>query len=196
VYAHGHAAAPSTPFWAKLHDKLRQRIEMLAEKVKSNPLGLPTKQAEEDRANHEHLLKVTSNEAESSLTLSKSEIFLTGLLAEMARDRRRLDDAPIVFLNTCESAQVWNGVKGSFIGFFLSRGARAVIGSESTIPVVLADVFGGEVLKEIFAGRSVGEALLSARLSLLKEHLNPLGLCYCIYGAADAHVVPPPNKQS
>ncbi len=93
------------------------------------------------------------------------------------------------------SAQIWNAVEGSFVGFFLGRGARAVLGTESTIPIVFADVFGLAVLKELFAGRTLGEAVLTARKALLGDQNNPLGLCYSVYGAADASLFPIPSDQ-
>jgi hypothetical protein len=193
LYAHGHATAPNTPSGLKYRDSARQQIEAIIKRMESNPLALSKTQSEALQDLHQQFLQVTANDAESSLSLSKSVVSLTSLLVEMARDRRRLDDAPIVFLNTCDSAQVWNAVDSSFVGFFLDRGARAVLGSESTIPVVLADAFGRTVLEAMLtAGSSLGEAVHKARLDLLNDSRNPLGLCYCIYGAADARLVPLP----
>jgi hypothetical protein len=84
-------------------------------------------------------------------------------------------------------------VEGSFVGFFLKRGARAVLGTESTIPIVFADLFGRAVLSEMFDGKSLGEAVKAARASLLAKQNNPLGLCYSIYGAADAALFSRPS---
>jgi CHAT domain len=111
-------------------------------------------------------------------------------LVALGGGRQKLVDAPIVFLNTCESAQIWNAVDGSFVGFFLDRGARAVVGTECTVPVVLADEFGREALAHLFSGDTVGEAVFKARVALLASSNNPLGLCYCIYGSSDAHLGP------
>jgi hypothetical protein len=190
LYAHGHAATPSTPAGMRFRDKARQQIEELTKRIEKNPLALSTAQFEQQRNILEQFKKVTSDGIDSLLTLSNSEVPLAALLGEMPPGGARLDDAPIVFLNTCESAQVWNAVESSFIGFFLDRGARAVLGSESTIPIVLADEFGKAVLREMFAGSSLGEAVRQARLTLLKEKKNPLGLCYSIYGDANASVFP------
>jgi len=54
-------------------------------------------------------------------------------MAHMSSDYRPIElrDAPIVFLNMCESAQLWSGLRNSFVGFFLDRGARAIIGAEA-----------------------------------------------------------------
>jgi hypothetical protein len=192
VYAHGHAAAPNTPLGVRYRDNAQQQIKALAQRMKSNPLQQSITQNEGFMDLEEQFLKLTRAGAESSLTLSKSEVGLTSLLVEIGGSRRRLTDAPIVFLNTCESAQIWNAVDGSFVGFFLDRGARAVVGTESTVPIVLADAFGRETLLHLFAGDSLGEAVLKARLTLLQLSKNPLGLSYCIYGAADTRLGPQP----
>jgi hypothetical protein len=189
VYAHGYAAGPSGPLWAKLRDQFQNRVEDLSKALKANTTGLSPDQIEEQLAINEELLNATKNATDTSLTLSKSTIALTQLLTATAEHPPKLKDAPIVFLNTCQSAQVWNGVKGSFLGFFLGRGARAVVGTECTIPIVFAEPFGRAVLKEMLAGRSVGEAVLMARLALLTENNNLLGLSYSVYGASDAHLM-------
>jgi CHAT domain len=190
VYAHGHAAAPNTPLGLRYRDNAQQQIKELTQRMKSNPLLSSDDPNWKDV--EEQFLKLTRAGAESSLTLSKSEVVLSSLLVQIGGARGRLADAPIVFLNTCESAQIWNAVDGSFVGFFLDRGARAVVGTECTVPVVLADAFGREALSHLFAGDSVGEAVFKARVALLASSNNPLGLCYCIYGSSDARLGPDP----
>jgi CHAT domain len=190
VYAHGHAAAPNTPLGLRYRDNAQQQIKALAQRMKSNPLLSTDDPNWKDM--EEQFLKLTNAGAGSSLTLTNSEVMLSNLLVQIAGARVRLADAPIVFLNTCESAQIWNAVDGSFVGFFLDRGARAVVGTECTVPVVLADVFGREALANLFSGDSLGEAVFKARLTLLATNNNPLGLCYCIYGSSDARLGPGP----
>jgi hypothetical protein len=189
VYAHGHSAAPGTPAGVRFRDKARQQIEELARKIEAEKL-LSTAGYERQIEALKQFKTVTSEGIDSLLTLSLSEITLTSLRVQMPPGGPRLADAPVVFLNTCESAQMWNAVEGSFVGFFLDRGARAVLGSETTIPIVLADAFSRVVLEAMFAGNTLGEAVHKARWMLLKDSKNPLGLCYSIYGAADARIVP------
>jgi hypothetical protein len=188
IYAHGHAAAPNTPLGIRYRNTARLKLDALGRQLEANPAALAATDIQDLRELHEQFLKVTRSEGESSLTLSQSEVELTYLLETIAAARVRLTDAPIVFLNTCESAQVWNAVDGSFVGFFLDRGARAVLGTESTIPIVLADVFGRAALESMFDGDSLGAAVHKARWHLLEQHRSPLGLCYCLYGAADARL--------
>jgi CHAT domain len=188
VYAHGHAAAPNTPLGLRYRDNAQQQIKELKQRMKSDPLLSSDDPDWKDV--EEHFLKLTRAGAETSLTLSRSEVVLSNLLVALGGGRQKLVDAPIVFLNTCESAQIWNAVDGSFVGFFLDRGARAVVGTECTVPVVLADEFGREALAHLFSGDTVGEAVFKARVALLASSNNPLGLCYCIYGSSDAHLGP------
>jgi hypothetical protein len=48
---------------------------------------------------------------------------------------------------------------------------------------------GGELHPELFlSGKSIGEALLTVRRTLLRE-LNPLGLVYTLYGAAELGLI-------
>jgi hypothetical protein len=187
VYAHGHSATPSSPAGLRFRDRVRQQIDEVAKEIEKNR-WLSTAELEEKKKILEQFKKVTSDGADSLLTLTFSAVTLTSLFVEMPPGGRRLGDAPIVILNTCESAQVWNAVEGSFVGFFLDRGARAVLGTETTIPIVVADAFGRAVLEALFQGSSLGEAVHYARLTLLKNGKNPLGLCYSIYGAADARL--------
>jgi hypothetical protein len=187
VYAHGHAAAPATPLGHRHRSNTRMALERLQQRIDRNPVlagqGLATR-----RELIQQLLKLTDGESDSYLRFEHSEAQLTYLLEQIAHSRVRLTEAPIVFLNTCESAQIWSSVSGSFVGFFLDRGARAVLGTETTVPIVLADAFGRAVLAGLFTGDSVGEAVRQARCQLLETHRNPLGLCYCVYGAADARL--------
>jgi hypothetical protein len=181
VYAHGHAAAPNTPEGHAFNNRIRQQIQAIAD----NPaLALSPDQIK----TYQLMLATTQDESISSLSLTNSEVSLNTLTNEVNEndDEIRLHDAPIVFLNTCQSAQLWNAVDGSFVGFFLKRGARAVLGTESTIPIVVADLFGRTVLMEMFGGKSLGGAVKTARETLLTAKNNPLGLCYSIYGTADA----------
>lgn len=193
VYAHGHAGVLNTPSSHACRDRARTQIEAFKKRRESAAeTGLDTTQTEAWIETYERYLDLTRNEAESLLTLTNSDIRLAKLVAAKSPDNRqiRFKDAPIVFLNTCQSAQIWNAIEGSFVGFFLSRNARAVLGTETTIPVVVSEEFGRLVLDALFKGATLGEAVLQGRRTLLAEKNNPLGICYTVYGAADARIGP------
>ncbi|MDI4656468.1 CHAT domain-containing protein [Xanthobacter autotrophicus] len=192
LYAHGHAAAPATPSAMALRDLTLAKLADVREELKRNAPGLPHAEVEQRLAALQALKDVVGQgDPASALILSLATVRLTDLLLGLPPDGARLADAPILFLNTCQSAQLWNGVENSFVSFFLSRGARAIIGSEATIPAVFADRFGCEVVRRIFQGDTIGEAVRQARLTLLQASRNPLGLCYSVYGAGDARLIPP-----
>ncbi|MCG5236286.1 CHAT domain-containing protein [Xanthobacter oligotrophicus] len=194
LYAHGHAAAPATPSAMALRDRTLAKLADVQEELKQNAAGLPPAELEPRVAALQALKDVVGQGDEASaLILSLATVRLTDLLLALPPDGARLNDAPVLFLNTCQSAQIWNGVENSFVSFFLSRGARAIIGSEATIPAVFADRFGCEVMGRIFQGETIGEAVRQARLILLQASRNPLGLCYAVYGAGDARLIPPRN---
>ncbi|MFG1179297.1 CHAT domain-containing protein [Xanthobacter versatilis] len=191
LYAHGHAAAPTTPSAMALRDRTLAKLADVEEELKRNAAGLPSAELEPRVAALKALKDVVGQGDEASaLTLSLATVRLTDLLLALPPDGAKLTDAPVLFLNTCQSAQIWNGVENSFVSFFLSRGARAIIGSEATIPAVFADRFGCEVMGRIFQGETIGEAVRQARLTLLQASRNPLGLCYAVYGAGDARLIP------
>ncbi|MFG1375758.1 hypothetical protein [Xanthobacter autotrophicus] len=192
LYAHGHAAAPSTPSAMALRDLTLAKLADVREELKRNAPGLPQDEVEQRLATLQALKDVVGQgDPASALILSLATVRLTDLLLALPPDGAKLADAPILFLNTCQSAQLWNGVENSFVSFFLSRGARAIIGSEATIPAVFADRFGCEVMRRVFLGETIGEAVRQARLTLLRESRNPLGLCYSVYGAGDARLIQP-----
>jgi hypothetical protein len=93
----------------------------------------------------------------------------------------------------CESAQLVPSLSESFIHFFLTRGAAAVIGTECPMTIAFAHPFGEVLLNGLLRGEDVGDALRSARQALLGLQ-NPLGLAYTLYGSATARFKPPPLR--
>jgi HEAT repeat protein len=94
--------------------------------------------------------------------------------------------APLVVLNTCDSAQLIPSFgDDSFVSFFLGWGARTVIGTECRMTVHFAHPFAEALLDAVLDGSSFGVALLHARRRFV-ECRNPLGLAYTLYGSASA----------
>jgi CHAT domain len=102
--------------------------------------------------------------------------------------------APLVFLNACDSAQLFPSFgDDSFVSFFLGWGARTVIGTECRMSVHFAYPFGEVLLDSVLDGDPVGLALLRARRSFIDKR-NPLGLAYTLYGSACAGFGPIPQS--
>jgi hypothetical protein len=107
-------------------------------------------------------------------------------LSRLYRDVEKLPTQPLVILNMCDSAQVTPSLSRSFIDFFLSRGARAVIGTECSMRPVFADFVCRRLFEALlFQDRPIGEALLQLRIEAA-DRKNLLGLAYTLFGVADA----------
>lgn len=136
--------------------------------------------ASRTNGNYGWLSKGHLGEDDSSLRLTKAKVELSDLwLCD-----GQYQEQPIVILNMCESAQVMPELSNSFVHFFLSRLAGAVLGTECPVPPQLAAHVGEAVMARLSQGRPVGEALLEVRQGLLLDHRNPLGLAYTLWGAS------------
>jgi CHAT domain-containing protein len=94
-------------------------------------------------------------------------------------------DAPLVFMNGCDTAGFSPAAPSDLVTRFIhGRHASAVIGTEVTIWELLAGEMAGLFLKRFLAGTDAGKALLEARRELLAKR-NPLGLVYTLYGSAN-----------
>ncbi len=102
----------------------------------------------------------------------------------------RIAGSPIVQLSMCDSAQVSASGK-SFVGFFLQRGARSVVGTEGPNPWSLAVKMDTAIIRRLFMGDSLGTAVWKVRQGLVKEDI--LALIYAVYGDADARLTSAPN---
>jgi hypothetical protein len=193
IYAHGHAATPATPAGNLWRASIGARLDTVKTRIAaSQPRASASDEALRDML--DQWMRATAGSRDSSIKLSLSEVTLSSLTDFGIDDGQeiRLRDSPIVILNTCDSAQLWCAVKSSFVGFFLDRGARAVLGTEATMPIVVADPFGRNVLNSMLCFQDpVGKAVLDARVGLLRDHNNPLGLSYSIFGDGAARVIAP-----
>jgi hypothetical protein len=124
--------------------------------------------------------------ARSWIELTYGKLYLDELYDRV----EELAGSPVVILNMCESAQVTPMLSESFVHFFLSRGARAVLGTECPMTIEFAHPFSDHLLHGVLAGRPLGEALLAARRRMM-ELGNPLGLAYTLFGLAVARFEPP-----
>lgn len=99
-----------------------------------------------------------------------------------------LGHRPLVVMNACDSAALEPDKAISLVRGFTYNGAGAVIGTETAIFPSLAYAFADAFLDgALTAGSSLGAALRSARLELLRLG-NPLGLAYILYGLPDARL--------
>jgi len=175
-YAHGNTRPSQADSDYRELERAVERIEALEE-------GSPQRKALEA---FYRLIKDPKFEPDESwIALSLGRLFLNDLRA----NPMRLNKRPIVFLNTCESAQVLPGLTDSFVSLFLERKARSVIGTECVMTNQFAHPFSEHLLRDLLTGVPLGEALRRARLHFMSRN-NPLGLAYTLYGSGTTRYEP------
>lgn len=98
---------------------------------------------------------------------------------------------PLVVIIACESAAASPDVAHAMFDQLRNVGATGVVGSEISIGVRLGREAGRMLMTDIAGGRSVGEAFLAMRRTLLRRH-NPLGLVLTPNAPATLHVCDDP----
>lgn len=98
---------------------------------------------------------------------------------------------PLVFLNGCGTGDYGPESYVSLIDDFLNAGASGVVGTECPVSEPFAEHYATEVLKRLFAGESMGQAMLTVRRELLQRYFNPLGLVYSLYAAHEIALAHP-----
>lgn len=110
------------------------------------------------------------------------------------RDEIQWDEPrPLVFINGCHTTALEPEQALEFVSTFVQLAhAAGVIGTEITVFEPLAQTFAENFLRKfVVEGKSVGEAVRSARLALLASG-NPLGLAYVPYAIASMQMVEQP----
>lgn len=168
-------------------DRLESHMEHLQ---KPNKYGLGWHYSLESKDVLELLLEIKShiiyfychgilgNDQATYLKMSGVKDFLSG--ADLRRKSILWDDPhPLVFINGCQTTALDPERAMSLVQDFMGTGGAGVIGTEITVFEPLATVFAEECLRLFLSGdKTIGEAIKSARLKLLKEEGNPLGLVY------------------
>lgn len=88
----------------------------------------------------------------------------------------------LVFLNACGSQFVAPSAVGAVARELLRGGRDAVVTTWAEVTDDLAVATSKRFYEAFLRGENVGVALREARIRLLLEHNNPLGLLYTIYG--------------
>lgn len=154
-------------------------IKSLQETVEKMPAGTP------ERAFCQKLIDLKSRVGQEAWIFIGSEITNSALAKEKFFYGRR----PIVFLNMCHSAALLPSMTTGIVRTFLDHDAVAVIGTESPMTSVFANVFAEKFFSYLFAGTDAVDALWNARRHFVQPDMrNPLGLAYTLYGRAGAKV--------
>ncbi|SAL68161.1 CHAT domain protein [Caballeronia udeis] len=125
----------------------------------------------------------------SSLALTNSAVTLDELTLT-APATVQLGGNPLVFINACESAEMSPMFYDGFAPYFMSKGARGVIGTECKTPAYFAMLWAQQFFDIFLKGEPLGTAFLDLRRKFLLEQGNPLGLLYAVHCNADTTVDP------
>jgi hypothetical protein len=98
---------------------------------------------------------------------------------------------PLIFVNACESATLSPLFYEGFAPYFISRGARGLIGTECVVPILFAEAWAREFFEAFLNGeQTVGEIFLGLRRRFFYIHSNLLGLLYAQYCDGDTRIAP------
>ncbi|WP_233885450.1 CHAT domain-containing protein [Paraburkholderia flagellata] len=124
----------------------------------------------------------------SRLALTNSVVTLDELTLRAPADVQ-LAGSPLVFINACESAEMSPMFYAGFAPYFMSKGARGVIGTECKTPALFAMLWAQRFFGLFLKGEPLGTAFLKLRREFRDEG-NPLGLLYAMHCDADTKVDP------
>jgi len=132
-----------------------------------------------------------SNEFNDSyLKFSDSECLKLKDLELYAPLQQSLPGIPLVFINACESAKLSPLFYEGFLPYFMSKGARGIIGTECEVPALFAAEWAKRFFNKFLSGTPLGQTFLELRQEFLNEHNNLLGLLYTLYCDGDTQIVP------
>ncbi len=179
-YAHGHTAKPASLAGQQFYDMVAGQKAWLSEIAPDEPDWMTAYRLEAQKYLAD--LEQEPQRIEENYILLDDGYLLQREMQEMDLWSTR----PLVFLNMCESAQVFPEISEGMIDLFLKKGARAVIGTEIPMLARFADLFAREFFDLVLTPpkpTSTGQALLELR----RRHLdrgNPLAFAYTLYGDA------------
>lgn len=182
-FSHGHTAVPKTEVGLKTVDLLTKMKEWVENSIPGEGAEVKRKKKELEK-----MLKELEDQdlmGRTFIKLNDGYLFL--------KDLRGMDlrgSQPLVFLNMCESAQVYPTISEGLIEVFLKNGARGVIGTEIPMIDQFADLFSRQFFEAMFYQKDadrkpvfVGKALLDLRRRYI-DMGNPLGFAYTYFGNA------------
>jgi hypothetical protein len=130
----------------------------------------------------------------SNLTMSGNGSLDLANLVVQAPAKHKLGGAPLVFINACESGKLSPLFYNGFVPYFMSKGARGVIGTECKVPAQFAAAWAKRFFDAFLAGGSLGGIVRDLRRSFYEHDGNPLGLLYGVHCSADTQIDPLPMR--
>jgi hypothetical protein len=129
---------------------------------------------------------------DSKIALTDTKIALRELKIKARTSLPVLTNAPLVFLNACESAELSPYLYDGLMPYMIARGVRGMIGTEVETPALFAAEFAKDFIRRFAAGgQPLGELLLDMRREYLEQKNNVMGLVYALYSSGDVVVERP-----
>ncbi len=126
----------------------------------------------------------------SYISVGGERLTLKEMMSEASLARPKFANAPLVFLNACQGAELTALQYDGLLPFLMGRGARGAIGTEVDTPVYFAAEFAKTFIAEFAKGEeTLGEIFLRMRRRYRDEHNNVMGLVYALYTSGDLRVV-------
>lgn len=176
-YTHGYTGLPDGGHYGVTIQDFLDLFEKL-------PVDSPTRKAW--KYIYDRVQEKQYQSDQSWIALTNGKLLLDDLYEQVIK----LPSRPFVILNMCDSAQITPTLSRSFVDFFLTRGSRAVIGTECSMRPVFADFVGRALLRALLEAKPIGQALRDVRRDAAKKK-NLLGLAYTLFGSADAALILP-----
>jgi hypothetical protein len=186
-FSHGHTAKPTTIASEQFYDMVSALKTWADTRSPDESEGM--KQYRQRLIQYLEELEDSDLLSETFIRLNRGYIFLDELASmNLAQSK------PLVFLNMCESAQIFPNISKGLIDTFLRRQARGVLGTEIPMIPSFADLYAREFFEALFHGRDaegnplhIGKVLFDLRRRFL-DLGNPLGFAYTYYGDATMFV--------
>jgi hypothetical protein len=189
-FSHGHTALPASTTGIRLQEVVGELRNLVQER--EGQQGLSPQTVEYYRRLDQSLRGLEDGSAFSTQThirLNKGTLDLADL-----RLIDPQDPVPLVFLNMCESAQVFPSLSNGLVDVFLRNRARGVIGTEMPMIPHFADLLARKFFDEFFtrppADNTAGKILFDLRRHYMAR-ANPLGFAYTLFGDSTARLSNP-----
>jgi hypothetical protein len=126
----------------------------------------------------------------------QSRLIMTGheelTLRKISRNKTSFAGQPLVFINACESAEMSPEFYDGFVPYFVSKGARGVIGTECETPALFAEEWANRFFKQLLSSnKNLGDIFLELRRDFYFKHNNLMGLVYALYVDGETYLSQP-----
>jgi hypothetical protein len=125
----------------------------------------------------------------SKVILSDGPATLDDLNFAAGTDQPPLKNAPLVFMNCCQSAELSPYLYDGLVPYLITKGARGVIGTEVDTPALFAAEFAKDFLTRFAqGGQKLGDILLDMRREYLLKKNNVMGLVYALHSSGEIYI--------